>query len=105
MNDPIKNASIRKDTVSIDIWYPRSADQPKYIEVGLMDVRAADNVRLSYDFERDGWKVEQAAVFAWDINDEVQDAEWAEVAFIPAWGRQRHNPIEGDDCGCAECRK
>lgn len=77
-------------TLVVDLYYPRNDDtRISRVEVGLMDVRATDNVRVSYDFDRDGWKIEQAQVFEWNIDDQVCDPEWSEVAFIRAWGRKR----------------
>jgi hypothetical protein len=77
------------DTPTIVLWYPRCEDSAKHILVELSDVRAADGIRISYDFGRDGWVIEQAAVFEWAVDDEIGDPEWAEVAFISAWGRKR----------------
>lgn len=74
------------DTVRVDFWYPRSQD-PKYIVVGLVDVRAADAIRVSYDFDRDGYVIEQASRFEWPVEDKVCDQGWAEVAFVKAWAR------------------
>jgi len=73
------------DALHIDLWYPRVGDNPRAIHIGLMDVRAADDLRIEYDFERDGWIVKQARVFRWDADDEVCDPQWIEVAFIEAW--------------------
>lgn len=77
------------DTVEVSLWYPRNEDETvKYIECDLMDVRAADSIRVSYDFDRDGWKIEQASKFSWDVDDEVCDSDWQEVAFVEAWARE-----------------
>lgn len=73
------------DSLHVDLWYPRSDDSAKFIQVGLMDVRAADDLRISYDFERDGWKIEQASVSEWEADDEVCDQGWKETAFVKAW--------------------
>ncbi len=70
---------------TIDLWYPRVGSGAKGVIVGLQDVRAADSIRISYDFDRDGWKVEQASVFSWDVDDEICDDGWQEVAFVQAW--------------------
>lgn len=87
MSDKIlKEARLRGDTVHLDLWYPGIEDNARYVSVGLMHVRAADNIRISYDFGRDGWKIEQASRFAWV--DNVRDPDWAEVAFVQAWARQ-----------------
>ena len=85
----VETLSVDGTTRRIDLWYPRIEGNPAFVEVGLMDVRAADSIRVSYDFERDGWKVEQASTFEWDVNDKVCDPDWKEVAFIQAWARER----------------
>ena len=88
--DVLKEARIVGDTACVELWYPRNVDSPvKYIQVGLMDVRAADDIRVSYDFDRDGWKIEQASVFEWAADDEVCDPCWQEVAFIQAWSQEK----------------
>jgi hypothetical protein len=85
---------VRGDTKDIGLWYPRY-NEVKYVEVDLVDVRAADGIRISYDFERDGWKIEQASTFSWEADDPVCDPDWQEVAFVQAWARKRPGP--GDD--------
>ena len=75
-----------KDTIIAEFFYPRN-NPIKFIEVGLCDVRATDNIRISFDFERSGWKIEQPYI------DEIQkdgyiDAGtniWEEVGFFPNW--------------------
>ena len=79
---------IRKDTAEVELMYPRSSPI-QFIELGLCCVRAADNIRVSYDFDRDGWKIEQASTFEWDMDDEVCDQDWQEVSFVQAWGREK----------------
>ena len=66
------------DTLSFGFLYPRSSPI-KFLEIGMTDVRASDNIRVSYDFKRDGWKVEQVSC----KND--CDETWQEVGFFPAW--------------------
>jgi len=76
----------------IDLEYPRCDDSPGAIRVSLMDVRAADDILVSYDFDRDGWVIKQASVFEWgDEDDGSCDGDWQEVAFIKAWGRDPRN--------------
>lgn len=72
---------------TVSLWYPRVAGGAQAIEIDLMDVRAADSLRVSYDFERDGWVIKQASRFEWHGDDEECDSDWQEVAFIQAWGR------------------
>ena len=80
------------DTKKVVLEYPRNEGNPKFVEVDLMCVRAADGLRISYDFERDGWKIEQAAIFSWDAEDEKCDPDWQEVAFVKAWAREKKQP-------------
>jgi hypothetical protein len=72
------------------------------IEVGLVDVRAADSILIRYDFQRDGFAIFQASRFEWEADDEVQDPDWQEVAFVQAWARESESPSTGGDQG-AEC--
>ena len=79
----------RGDTLFVSLWYPRIASETfKTVEVELVDVRAADSIRILYDFNRDGWSILQASIFEWDADDKEYDADWQEVAFIQAWGRE-----------------
>lgn len=84
-------AEVFGDSICVDLRYPRTKANPKAVVVGLEDVRAADNVRISYDFERDGWRVEQPSRSRWDI-DEPQDDGWVEVGFFQAWQKN----VDGD---------
>jgi hypothetical protein len=71
--------------VSID--YPRSSDNPDTVQVDLCDVRAADGIRVKYDFSRDGWLVLQGRqARPGEVGDDWRD-DWTEKAFVPAWGR------------------
>ena len=65
----------------VELWYPRIR-LAKAVVVGLKDVRAAGDIRISYDFDRDGWVVEQAFTHEWRIDDLICDPNWREVAFI-----------------------
>lgn len=88
-----RHFSYGSEVLGVDIWYPRIEDTPSKVQIGLIDVRAADDIRVEYDFERDGWKISQASTFEWDMDDEVCDPDWQEVAFVEAWGRE----IKPDD--------
>lgn len=84
----VRDIEVTSDTVHVDVWYPDLKGNQKYVEVGLMHVRAADNIRISYDLGRDGWVIEQASVFEWGADDAECDPKWQEVAFIQAWALQ-----------------
>src|SRR3569623_1239356 len=78
---------VKGNVFHLDLWYPRFPENIGVVEIGIQDTRAADNIRISYDYDRDGWKIEQASVFEWDAADTVMDEGWEEVVFVPAWGR------------------
>lgn len=86
----VQNAAIkaRANVLWVDMEYPRN-NPINTVEIHMQCVRAADGVRVSYDFERDGWKIEQASTFSWAAGDTVCDSDWREVAFIQAWGREK----------------
>lgn len=79
-------------TKQVELWYPRVNGNPEYIEIDLSDVRAADGIRVSYDFDRDGWRIEQASKFEFAAEDKVCDPDWQEVAFVQAWAREVTDP-------------
>jgi hypothetical protein len=88
--DILKEAKVYGEECHIDLWYPDVPETTvRKIVVGLVDVRAADDMRISYDKERDGWKIEQASTFQWDGDDEKCDPDWQEVAFVQAWAREK----------------
>jgi hypothetical protein len=74
--------------VSVDMMYPRSEGHIAEVEVGIEDVRAADSIRISYDFTRDGYSIKQASRFEWNLEDKECDSDWQEVAFVQAWARE-----------------
>jgi hypothetical protein len=88
-------ASMRGDELTATIWYPRvktvlgeeEDERPRSV-VDLCCVRAADPIRVTYDFERDGWRIEQAQRFCWESGDEVCDPCWKEVTFVQAWASE-----------------
>ena len=86
----LENAQVNGDTLLIDLWYPLSDDfEVKQIQIGLMDIRAADDIRVSYDFDRNGWVIQQASVFEWEPDDTEADQGWTEVAFVKAWSQRK----------------
>jgi hypothetical protein len=75
----LENAQLNGDTLLIYLWYPRSDDfEVKQIQIGLIDIRAADDIRVSYDHNRNGWVIQQAL-----------DDGWTEVAFVEAWSQRK----------------
>ena len=80
---------LKRDVPAIQLWYPRLEGSAEAVEIELSDVRAADSIQVSYDFDRDGWVIKQASIFEWESDDEVCDSDWQEVAFIEAWAREK----------------
>jgi len=81
----------------VDLWYPRvdterTDDKPQAAIVGLMDVRAADDIRITYDFDRDGYVIQQVPLTGTEYD--FQEGEWTEVAFVPAWQLDARTPEE-----------
>lgn len=76
------------DTIRVSFWYPRSPGNVRQIEIDLCDVRAADSIRVHYDFDRDGYVIEQNA-YEIDGSEATDLNDWQEVAFIKAWARER----------------
>lgn len=87
-----------KKVAQVDLLYPGVAEgHVEVLEISLEHVRAADSIRVSYDFARDGWSVKQASTFSWNTQEEADapNAEdWQEVAFVQAWGREREEVEE-----------
>ena len=77
--------AVPNETPLIELTYPSLTGQVSAFEIGLVCVRAADNIRVSFDYERDGWRIEQQAGTE-DEHRGVQFMGWQEVAFIKAWG-------------------
>lgn len=74
--------SHNEKVAQLDISYPTN-NQIDTIQVGLIDVRAADEIQIKYDFERDGWAISQPREY--NGNDGDLEIEWIETAFCPAW--------------------
>ena len=72
----------RGTTAVANLFYPRAEVGEltvTEVHVGLVDVRAADDLRITYDFERDGYVIEQST------SPDVDEPGYREVAFVPAW--------------------
>lgn len=84
----LKDAKQFDESIYIELMWPRLEGHVKSFIIGLSDVRAADDIRVSYDFDRDGWKIEQASKFSWNADDPIRDPDWQEVGFVRAWSRK-----------------
>lgn len=84
------HCKVYERTLKVSLCYPRCEGNPNVIDIDLEDVRAADTLRLKYDFDRDGWAILQEKLIGHDDRSE-ETGEWVEVAFIRAWS------LETDD--------
>lgn len=72
-------------SVHVELMYPsRDQQSQAHVSVGLEHVRAADSIRITYDFDRDGWVIWQASKFEFEAGDPL-DERWREAAFCQAW--------------------
>jgi hypothetical protein len=80
------------DQLNIELTYPprddaaNKNDQVRHIYVNQESVRASDGIRMHYDYERDGWVIEQGSKWEWE-EGEAHDEDWQEVAFVESWAR------------------
>ena len=80
---PELNLPVYEGETSISLR-PRQEIAPlDKLTVALEDVRAVDPIRISYDFPRNGWKIEQQLQEPEDDTEESWQASWVEVANIP----------------------
>lgn len=89
----IKKSNMKEKT--IELKYPRLEGNVTHLAIDLMDVRASDGIRISYDFDRDGWVIEQPKFTMVDkgvdkngtkLAEEIVD--WKESAFVQSWARE-----------------
>jgi hypothetical protein len=81
------------DTLNVTLTYPPWTDadnknnQCRYIHVDQEAVRASDGLRLHYDYDRDGFVVEQprTRLIATGKNSYEEQDEWIEVGFFQSW--------------------
>ncbi len=71
-------------TMIVTLCYPRLEGRFDAVEVDLEDVRASDGIRVAYDFERDGWSIQQPSGPEF-MAGESDDPRWKEVAFVQSW--------------------
>lgn len=111
------------DEISVDLWYPRVDERYKFINIALMDVRAANDIQVSYDFDRDGWVItsdladprslDEYTQEEWDAIPEVEGEPGVkdlvskirqEVAFIPAWPQRKDYPDVNEQSASPDVR-
>ena len=80
-------SAIDNRIIKFDFTYPRVDKNINKIEIGLSDVRSSDSIRVSFDFERSGWKIEQPYIDEIQMDGYVDASQeiWEEVGFFPNW--------------------
>jgi hypothetical protein len=72
----------------VRISYPRDNPSKAYARIILEDIRAANDLIIHYDFERDGWVIESPTKFVWTVDEDSFNEELEEVGFIPAYSER-----------------
>lgn len=83
----------RGNELHVDLTYPpwtdadNKNDQCRYVCVDQESVRASDGLRLHYDYERDGFVVEQPRPRLKKLSESSYDSitDWIEVGFFQSW--------------------
>lgn len=89
MNNPVADytENPKLNIIDAELEYPRIAGNKNAVQVGLMDVRAADGLLIVFDFERNGWSI-MRDITAEDKTDGHYVCTLArnvEVCFLPAY--------------------
>jgi hypothetical protein len=85
------------DTLLVGLTYPENTvDGCRHVHVNQESTRASDGVRMSHDYDRDGWSIQQQVhVRMGGMLDTPNPDEWIEVAFVQSWSLVREER-EGD---------
>lgn len=75
----------RGHVAQVDLWYPNVQEgETSEVRVGLVSVRAADDIVIRYDFARDGWVILMERTIDRGSHTE-ETGILDEMAFVPAW--------------------
>lgn len=81
-NVKFRNADIytleEENVLALDLYYPKH-EQFDTIQLDIVSVRGTDDIRISYDFDRNGWSIKKR-FFKQVYTHEVE--YWDEVTFI-----------------------
>jgi hypothetical protein len=87
----------------VTLTYPprtetENPEQARHVVVNQESVRASDGVRLHYDYERDGFVVEQNRLTLRKVGPDSYDSvdNWTEVGFFASWALGDHEPTDED---------
>ena len=69
----------------ISISYPEIYKPDRTtVELDICHVRAAENIRVSYESDRDGWVIERPDMPNYNA-ETADEMPWIEVAFVQSW--------------------
>lgn len=89
--------SKRIDWMYPNIYGPPLEGQPRDIlNIALMHVRAACDIEIEYDSDRDGWAIYRTVDVSYTEVDGIwqPNTERREKAFIPAWEEDHKDAME-----------
>ena len=76
------------DVLIVNLTYPPYKDSDnkygkcQHVEINQESVRASDGIRVHYDYDRDGFVIEQPIPA-----EDIINKKWVEVAFVASWGQ------------------
>lgn len=78
---------LRGTSLEVNMWYPgvKGPGTISEVRVGIVDTRAADDIVVRYDFDRDGYVVLQERSVEDGYGGIDGTGEMVERAFVPAW--------------------
>lgn len=85
--DGTPEVGVEGDTLNVELFYPGVDENTSKVRLGLMHVRAVDDLLIEFDFDRNGWSIKQEpVVYDGGCMDVVGEPE--EVAFVDAWNEK-----------------
>ena len=90
----IEDAGWDEDNIlHVELNFPpykdQESDNPKGIQIGLNHVRAANDIRITYDLDRDGWVISMEKTKDMGDYSIITVGSLEEMAFVPAWNEER----------------
>lgn len=76
-------ASVSEHEVTVNLMYPKQGEDK--VTIALYHVRAADDLTVQYDFNRDGWVMTREVCKHTEEGGIESLGIWVEVGFVPSW--------------------
>ena len=86
------------DLGRLTIFYPNVEGNTQEVDIDFMDVRVIYGIRVSFDFDRNGWVIKQHVDYSMD--------EWEETDFIDNMDHPETLKFlnKKGDCNCRKCQ-